>query len=160
MRIFIGSTRAEAQLERANRLNSERRCAETSRLQAHAFTRPARDCSRFTECRISLCEERRPRRKATSGAFSLLPTRIESPFIRGLSLSISTLQVSAAGNRVDLLDEACEYVKGLPFADAFPGIDDAQRVDAVAVDISSGKVRSPSLFAKRIKLITARADCR
>ncbi|GAA5955789.1 hypothetical protein JCM8115_006854 [Rhodotorula mucilaginosa] len=54
------------------------------------------------------------------------------------------LLVSAAGNRVDLLDEACEYVKGLPFADAFPGIDDTRRVDAVAVDISSGKIAASS----------------
>jgi hypothetical protein len=73
---------------------------------------------------------------------TLLPTRTNSS--RPEPEHIHT-QVSAAGNRVDLLDEACEYVKGLPFADAFPGIDDTRRVDAVAVDISSGKVRSVQL---------------
>ncbi|GAA5986299.1 hypothetical protein JCM10908_003694 [Rhodotorula pacifica] len=63
------------------------------------------------------------------------------------------LLVSAAGNRVDLLDEACGYVKGLPFAEAFPGTEEGQRVDAVAVDASSGRIAASS--GRRVAVWTA-----
>ncbi|KWU47634.1 hypothetical protein RHOSPDRAFT_31069 [Rhodotorula sp. JG-1b] len=73
--------------------------------------------------------------------------------VRNAVLDGKPLLVSAACNRVDLFDEACEYVRCLPFADAFPGIDDARRVDAVAVDISTGKIAASS--GRRVAVWTA-----
>lgn len=45
------------------------------------------------------------------------------------------------GDRVDLLDEGCKLVQGLLLEEAFPGQAGEGKVDAVAVDISTGRVR-------------------
>ncbi|BGP55007.1 regulator of (H+)-ATPase in vacuolar membrane [Rhodotorula sphaerocarpa] len=56
------------------------------------------------------------------------------------------LVISAAGNRINLLDEACQYQQGLPFAEAFPTAahEATQQVEAVAVDVSSGRIAASS----------------
>lgn len=50
------------------------------------------------------------------------------------------------GDRVDLLDEGCKLVQGLLLEEAFPGQAGEGKVDAVAVDVSSGRVRRLGAF--------------
>lgn len=44
---------------------------------------------------------------------------------------------------MDLLDGECNLLQALPLADAFPhGLGDEMTVEAVAVDVAGGRVRS------------------
>ncbi|BGO90977.1 hypothetical protein NBRC10512_002265 [Rhodotorula toruloides] len=52
--------------------------------------------------------------------------------------------VAAVGDRVDLLDEGCKLVQGLLLEEAFPGQAGEGKVDAVAVDVSSGRITAVS----------------
>ncbi|GAA5871377.1 hypothetical protein JCM8547_002650 [Rhodosporidiobolus lusitaniae] len=52
--------------------------------------------------------------------------------------------VAAVGDRVDLLDENCNLVQGLPLQDAFPPREEGTKVEAVAVDISAGQIAAVS----------------
>ncbi|GAA6036036.1 hypothetical protein JCM8097_006576 [Rhodosporidiobolus ruineniae] len=56
------------------------------------------------------------------------------------TLAGKPLLVAATGARVDLLDEGCNLVQGLPLEDAFPHQADDVKVEAVAVDVSSERI--------------------
>ncbi|GAA5841848.1 hypothetical protein JCM11251_005402 [Rhodosporidiobolus azoricus] len=59
-------------------------------------------------------------------------------------LDARPLLVAAAGARVDLLDESCSLVQSLPLEEAFPGQRDDAKVDAVAVDVTTGRIAAIS----------------
>ncbi|GAA6017280.1 hypothetical protein JCM10207_003677 [Rhodosporidiobolus poonsookiae] len=60
------------------------------------------------------------------------------------TLAGKPLLVAAVGARVDLLDENCKLVQGLPLEHAFPGQAGDAKVDAVALDPSSGQIAAVS----------------
>ncbi|GAA5892396.1 hypothetical protein JCM5296_003587 [Sporobolomyces johnsonii] len=61
------------------------------------------------------------------------------------TLSSKPVLVSAAADRIDLLDESCTLTQSLPFEQAFPGqSQDRNSVDAVAVDVSTGRIAAAS----------------
>ncbi|GAA5906755.1 hypothetical protein JCM6882_003293 [Rhodosporidiobolus microsporus] len=64
--------------------------------------------------------------------------------LTAVTLDGKPVLVAAAGARVDLLDANCSLVQGLPLEHAFPGQAEGAKVDAVAVDVSSGRIAAVS----------------
>ncbi|GAA5977711.1 hypothetical protein JCM11641_001385 [Rhodosporidiobolus odoratus] len=56
------------------------------------------------------------------------------------TLDYKPVLVSAAGHRIDLIDENCNLVQSIHFKAAFSGLEDDAKVEAVAVDGSEGRV--------------------